>query len=409
MSRRLTGLGLLVCVASVCLSDGVAIAVRKSCNVFTLKTEASKEAWIRVVPGRGVSASSDVLAKRVVEFSAGKVVASPRVRASDPGLLGSIPGPRSLEVVVWSPSKRRSAIVRSGDQDSSSAVVFADDAGGLAVEFRLRGPSQIFGWLDDTHLVVLSMEPGSRSAESYRELDSARSWERPGLSYHLLELSDSEVTEKRALGPEGVALGEPLLIDRTQAIPALFFVALSSTTPQFGTISLWKMTASEVVDTGEPPRVKVDAGEIGYGIASIDGRSVVRVGRSGWSVWSLRDDLSGAVTPLSFLGSESGLDFRGWVSLSPDGRYAALGQRQSVVLWDRKTLKRREVFGLTDYFRTARFSMVWAHGGLLIFGERGAVFIDQKLFVHDLIRPQSAVTGFAVSGPDCYVDRNFRL
>ena len=99
MSRRLTGLGLLVCVASVCLFDGVAIGARKSCNVFLLKVGNSKEAWIRVVPGRGVSASPDSLAKRVVALSVGKVVASPRVPSSDPGLLGSIPGPRSPEEI----------------------------------------------------------------------------------------------------------------------------------------------------------------------------------------------------------------------------------------------------------------------------------------------------------------------
>lgn len=110
-----------------------------------------------------------------------------------------------------------------------------------------------------------------------------------------------------------------------------------------------------------------------FGLVEVDGRSVVFSDTE--KRWGLADR-AGNFTLLNS-AEASPENPRGWLSFSPDGKRALLARNGRVTLWDRRTLKLRELeMGVDVFFNSYRFLVAWIHGGFLLFGSFGAVFFD---------------------------------
>jgi hypothetical protein len=417
---------LLVLVLGCSGTAALAKTTKRACNQFLLKTEkfgapGITAGWVRATPGVGVPLivapprldSNPYELRNPASFASNQSVRAPANASANPGVLRPVPSSFSPEVSVSSPNRSSSASVKRvvSEVGSLRNILVIQTELVVPVTAELTGPSQVFGWLDDSHLVVLSSVEGPgwdpRGASSFRS-DKGNS-----VSVHLFEVNGSSLVERKTVGPPTKDIATdllnigiyPLFIDRSGTDPVFYFTAKSSLPSQYPLAppmqTVWSLGVNGLTDTGGTVFGK---GGIVDGIVSIDGQSVVRrrSDSSESTFWSLRNDVTGEVRSISAREIPFGAYGYGWVSLSPNGNYAALAQHGSVVIWDRGTGKSREVFGLRDYSRDPAYSMVWAHGGLLLFGDLGAVFVDQRLRFHDLLRSNRLVSEFATVGPACF-------
>ena len=348
-----------------------ALAASKQCDQFRLETYSYAEGltvptttWVRWTPGMG-----QVIAD-----------AGPQVEPLTPipGIWGDSFSSSSARNLV-SPSGRLKAFGVGLDR------IVTVKGSGVVSSIQLDQTGQLFGWLDDEHLVVTGQDLNVSS---------------PSARHQILRIANGRLESTWAISiepqPPSPVISVALGISRSGAEFRFFF-----NTPIGGTQS---------VGISGDQRAEVNAERT---LPEIDSRYLKKID----SAWGLVDR-KGRFTRLTTTEHMFGRD-EPWFHLEPSGKRAVLAFEDRLVVWDRKTLKHREYLFLGQLSYTSsqrdrikRYEIVWAHGGLIGYGVGGAFFVssagkqfkfgpDVLFYALDAQPIARPVTRAVVFGPRC--------
>lgn len=341
--RFLLSLGLVlsgVTVGNVEALAGSMSTSRVACKEISLSVfvESSWD-WVRWNPSTG---------KR----SVGKQPVTPEGRT---GLIGTYPGPRTLVRSVVSPNGDFEAFGIGVDN------VLTIREGKRSVSKYFEDSSIIVGWLGNKHLVIQTesgVEPILFGRIGYRHTAKVRFSIETVIDGNIQSVWSTESLENEQIisaASQGI-----LSVDNEPR----FYYSGSFVKNKFNVRSV-----SVDGDEREERRQETDV----YGVlGEIDGRYI----KERKDTYALVDKF-GSETPLTSAKVRLPIA-RSAVALSPGGRYALLALEDRAVIWDRRSLKRREFYferQLTSYYKD-RYDVRWVNGGVLLYGGYGAIFIS---------------------------------